>query len=137
MEDSKAGAARVAPAPAVFYPDRIRLSPGAERYLERLGMDLVSGGVEAWQLPPSLLQFFTFAYEQGKASRQAEIDALNDAADRLYAEMCRRTPPKRDYQNYADLCRIRGETARAERHEQYMAQIFNPSSRPGPDKEQA
>jgi hypothetical protein len=135
VSDIQAGAARPAPAPAVVYPDRIRLSAGAERYLEQLGVDLVTGAVEAWQLPPSLLQFFTFAYEQGKASRQAEVDSLNDEADRLYAEMCRRIPPRHEYQNYADLCRLRGEHARAERHEKYMAAISESLgfSRPEPN----
>ena len=136
MSDIKAGAARPAPAPAVVYPDRIRLSAGAERYLEQLGVDLVTGAVEAWQLPPSLLQFFTFAYEQGKASRQAEVDGLNDEADRLYAEMCRRIPPpQRESKSFADLSRIRGDHERAERHEQRMSSISESLgfSRPEPN----
>jgi hypothetical protein len=129
MEDNQAGATRQASAPAVFYPDRIRLSLGAERYLEQLGVDLAMGTVNAWQLPPSLLQFFTFAYEQGKASRQAEVDALNHEADRLYAEICRRLPPRQDYRSYSELSRIRGEHERARRHEQHIDQIFGPRSR--------
>ena len=137
VEDIRAGAARKAPAPAVVYPDRIRLSPGAERYLNQLGVDLVLGGVEAWQLPPSLLQLFTFAYEEGKASRQGEIDALHHEANRLYVEMCRRTPPRQDHQSFGDLSRIRGDFSRANRHDERMAQILRSPGLAGPDKEHA
>lgn len=136
MDSNKAGAAREASAPAFTYPDRIALSRGAERYLEQLGVDLLTGEVEAYQLPPSLLQFFTFAYEQGKASRQNEVDNLNREADRLYAEMCRRIPPpQRDPRSFADLSRIRGDHERAERHEQRMSSISESLgfSRPEPN----
>lgn len=136
MERHEAGVARQALAPAFTYPDRISLSPGAERYLEQLGVDLLSGRVDAWQLPPSLLQLFTFAYEEGKASRQLEVDALNQEADRLYAEMCRRIPPpQRESKSFADLSRTRGDTERAERHEQRMSSISESLgfSRPEPN----
>lgn len=107
------------------YPPRIRLTMGAERYLEQLGQDLVTGGVELHQLPPALLQFYVFAFEQGRASAptQQQVGQAHAEADRLYAEVCRRIPPKTDWQSFAELSRIRGEAERAERAEQRAAYI--------------
>lgn len=79
---------------AFSYPDQLKLSLHAERFLHQLAIDLASGVVELRQLPPSLRQFYVFAFEQGSASRQPEIDQANDDADRLYAEVCRRQPSR-------------------------------------------
>ena len=50
------------------------------------------------------------AWAQGWEARQAEVDYLNFTADRLYAEMCRRVPPKQvDPVPYARLQEIRAE----------------------------
>lgn len=107
------------------YPDRITLSLGASRYIEQLGQDLITGGVELSQLPSALLQFYVFAFEQGRASAptQQQVDQANAEADRLYAEVCRRIPPKSDWQSFAELSRTRGETERAERADQRAAYI--------------
>jgi len=49
-------------------------------------------------------EVYLAGWARGRESRQAEVDALNYTADRLYAEMCRRTPPKaHDLTSYADL----------------------------------
>lgn len=66
------------------YPQRIELSDTAEHYLERLAEDLISGSAGLEQLPSSLLSFYTFAYEAGRASQQPEIVRLNAVCDRLY-----------------------------------------------------
>ena len=99
------------------YPNRIRLTPKAEQYLSQLAIDLITGHLELYQLSPALLDFHTFAWEQGRQSRQWEIDALNYTADRLYREMCRRPPARppisHDQPSYADLERFRGHPERA------------------------
>lgn len=70
------------------FPAQITLSDPAERYLSKLADALVTGSVELWQLPPSLMALYAFAHEAGvdtgKQSRQPEIDRLNAEADRLY-----------------------------------------------------
>jgi len=70
------------------YSSRIHLSEAAERYLEQLGCDLMLGRCELHQLPPSLSQFWSFAFacghRVGAASRDAEIENLEALADRLY-----------------------------------------------------
>lgn len=112
---------------AFSYPDHITLSPRAERYMHQLAIDLAAGAVELRQLPPSLTQFYVFAYEQGSASRQAELDLANDDADRLYAEVCRR-PPARDHQRievFLEAQKHRGAEAAAKRAAEIRAQIYS------------
>ena len=102
---------------AFSYPDQITLTPHAERYLHQLAIDLTAGVVELRQLSPSLRQFYVFAFEQGSASRQPEIDHANDDADRLYAEVCRRQP-SRDHETTNALLEAqkhRGAEAAAKR----------------------
>jgi hypothetical protein len=106
------------------YPESIKISLGAERYLEQLGADLLTGEVELHQLSPALLQLYTFAFEQGRASVMPALEKANADADRLYAEVCRRIPPKQnDHQSFAALSRIRGEEERAQRAEERTAYI--------------
>ena len=112
---------------AFSYPDHISLSPHAERYLHQLAIDLAAGAVELRQLPPSLTQFYVFAFEQGSASRQAEVDRANDDADRLYAEVCRR-PPSRDHETteaFLQAQKHRGAAAAAKRAAEIRAQIYS------------
>lgn len=112
---------------AFSYPDHITLSPQAERYMHQLAIDLAAGAVELRQLPPSLTQFYVFAFEQGSASRQAEIDYVNSEADRYYAEMCRR-PPARDHQTieaFLEAQKHRGAAAAAKRAAEIRAQIYS------------
>lgn len=112
---------------AFSYPDHIVLSPPAERYMHRLALDLAAGGVELRQLPPSLRQFYVFAFEQGSASRQPEVDRANDDADRLYAEVCRR-PPSRDHETteaFLQAQKHRGAAAAAKRAAEIRAQIYS------------
>lgn len=66
------------------YPDRIVLSDEAETYLEHLAVDLCLGRVELRQLPPSLLAFYTFAHEHGRASRDEQVGRLERDCDRLH-----------------------------------------------------
>lgn len=109
------------------YPDRIALSPAAERYMQQLAIDLTAGVVELRQLPPSLTQFYVFAHQQGAASRQHEIDRANDDADRLYAEICRR-PASRDQESLDDALKAqkhRGAAAAAKRAAEIRAQIYS------------
>lgn len=108
---------------SVQYPDHIKLSEHAENYLNQLGIDLVTADVNLEQLPPSLLQLYVIAFEQGRASLQPALDAANHDADRYYAEMCRRLPPKTGWQDYAELSHIRGEHERAKRAEERDAYI--------------
>lgn len=72
---------------------------------------------------------FEAGFLQGHAlaatARQAEINALNWEADRLYTEMCRRPAPRQpDPIPYAELCRRRGEGERATRNEQTLRKWF-------------
>lgn len=107
------------------YPTKIRFTPGAEQYLEQLGEDLATGGINLEQLPPSLLQIFVIAFEQGRASAptQQQVDQLEFENDRLYAEVCRRLPPKQIWQSFAELSRLRGDEERAQRAEARTAYI--------------
>lgn len=110
---------------AFSYPHLIRLTPHAERYLHQLAIDLTAGVVELRQLSPALRQLYIFAFEQGSASRQAEIDRANDDADRLYAEVCRR-PPARDHQRieeFLEAQKHRGAEAAAKRAAEIRAYI--------------
>lgn len=112
---------------AFSYPDTIELSPAAERYMHQLAIDLTAGVVELRQLPPSLRQFYVFAFEQGSASRQPEVDQANDDADRLYAEVCRRQP-SRDHETtnaFLEAQKHRGAEAAARRAAQIRAQIYS------------
>ena len=55
------------------------------------------------------------AWAQGWEARQAEVDALNWTADRLYAAMCARSPkPYIDRPSYSALERIRGNPEHAD-----------------------
>lgn len=86
------------------YPDKISLSVTAENYLDGLAMDLVLGYAHYWQLSPALTQLWEFAYQQGRASRAAEVAALENDADRFYFEMTIRQPkPQGEYVSWADL----------------------------------
>ncbi len=115
---------------AFSYPDHITLSPHAERYMHQLAIDLAAGAVELRQLPPSLTQFYVFAFEQGSTSRQAEVDRANDDADRLYAEVCRR-PPSRDHETteaFLQAQKHRGAEAAAKRAAELRAYLGGDSS---------
>lgn len=109
------------------YPDQIALSPHAERYLHQLAVDLMAGAVEFRQLSPALRQLYVFAYEQGKASQQPELDRVNAEADRLYADLARR-PPSRDQQHIdaaLEAQKHRGAEAAAKRAAEIRAQIYS------------
>ena len=68
---------------------------------------------------------FMHGHSLAAAARQAEINALNWEANRLYAEMCRRPAPRRpEGVTYAELCRRRGENDRAERNERTLREWF-------------
>lgn len=92
MEDAPAGDRGVkiqaAEAADIFhvtaYPQRITISAEAEAYLLTLTEDLAAGRCELWQLPPSLLSFYTFAHGDGVASCQPTLRRLEDDAARLY-----------------------------------------------------
>jgi hypothetical protein len=122
------------PAGAFSYPDHITLSPGAERYLERLAVDLELGNVELRQLSPALTQLYVLAFERGAASRQGELDAANADADRLYAEVCRRTPPRTEAKSFSELLRARGDDEGADRRTAHINDIF-PAYAPEPNSE--
>ncbi len=80
-------------------PRQIRLSHTAETYIAALAVDLVAGHCELWQLPPSLLEFHTYAWAQGHSSRQGEVDRLNWQADLWY--FCANNPGKRPNDYYS------------------------------------
>jgi hypothetical protein len=125
---------------AFSYPDQIKLSPAAERYLHQLAVDVVAGAVEFRQLSPALRQLYVFAYEQGRTSRQPELDRANAEADRLYADLARR-PPSRDQQGIdatLEAQKHRGAAAAATRAAEMRARIGGTSRvRPSePDSEQ-
>lgn len=89
---------------------RIKLTPTAEQYLDRLGTDLLLGRVHLEQLPSSILQLWTFAYEAGRSSLRPELEQAERDVDRLYFEVCIRQPkPTGEYTSWADLKRRRAE----------------------------
>lgn len=87
----------------------IVLSEAAETYLNQLGEDLVTGAVELWQLPPSLHQFWFFAYSEGVESRQRELDLANADADRYYMHAYNPRKELKAGTPIAELERIRAE----------------------------
>lgn len=60
-----------------IYPAKIVFTEQAEQYLEQLGTDLIVGIVELHQLTPALLQFWTFAFEDGRAVGLASREGLD------------------------------------------------------------
>ena len=66
------------------YPAKIRLSDTADSYMSALAVNLTLAAVELHQLPDSLMEFHTYAFEDGRASRQAEIDRLRWERDLYY-----------------------------------------------------
>ncbi|MCU1530393.1 MAG: hypothetical protein JWP75_4156 [Frondihabitans sp.] len=75
------------------YPNRIRLSETAENYIDQLGTDLVLGNVELTQLPPSLFQFWIFAWNDSKAAVEAQLNNLEYELARAWFEVSRRKAP--------------------------------------------
>lgn len=110
---------------AFSYPDQIALSPQAERYMHQLAIDLAAGVVELRQLSPALRQLYVFAHEQGRASRQPEVDRANDDADRLYAELCRRQPSRNheSINTFLEAQKHRGAEAAAKRAAEIRASL--------------
>jgi hypothetical protein len=53
-------------------------------HLEATLWRLVAGEIGLHQLTPALAGFWSLAYDQGRASRQAELDRANADADRYY-----------------------------------------------------
>ncbi len=96
------------PAP---FPLPIRLSANAELFLTRAADALASGELGYNDLPPSLRAFWTYAFEEGR--RHSPSAQMRDDAERLYREMCRRTPPRiPDYIPHTELERRRAQPAR-------------------------
>lgn len=117
-------------APIHRYPAKIRLSDSAEAYIAGLAVDLALAEIELHQLPAALLEFWSFAYENGRGSRQTELDRANADADRYYAEMCRRPAPRyAETPSYADLERIRGNHEHADEVDAANARRFAEVSR--------
>jgi hypothetical protein len=91
------------PAPRV-YPARIVLSDGGETFMGDLTVDVYLGRVGLHQLSPGLLAFFTFSYEQGRDSRNAEVTRLEYERDLWY--FCANNKGKRP----ADFMRAQTDT---------------------------
>jgi hypothetical protein len=107
----------------------IRLSETAEAYLDQLGVDLALGTVEYMQLPPSLKQFYWFAWLDGNAnSTSPRIRKLDQECDRLY-DLAFGDRPLYDanQKSFADLERIRGHHDSAERYEAFLADLLDGS----------
>jgi hypothetical protein len=66
------------------YPEQIRFSDQAEKYLCQLADDLVRGRVGLHQLPASLFAVWTYGFVDGSNSRQAEVERLNHENDQLF-----------------------------------------------------
>ncbi|WP_460569249.1 hypothetical protein [Humibacter soli] len=62
----------------------MRFSDNAERYLNQLGIDLLLGKIELHQLPPSLMQFYEFAFEAGRQSLLPDLEKAQDQRDQFY-----------------------------------------------------
>lgn len=125
--EGKPAAASALTRPRV-YPLKIRVIPHLHEQITLLGESLAAGNVGLHQLPDCLLEFHTFAWYEGFNARNREVAALIYKADRYYYEFCRRkgqpfidpnTP------SYAELERIRGNTANAARIETANAERFS------------
>lgn len=63
---------------------RATVSEVAEKYLNQWAEALTDGSVQLWELPPSVAQYFYLGYNDGRASRQLEVEELERAANRLH-----------------------------------------------------
>lgn len=73
-----------APAPdGVEYP-RIAISAAAASAIDAWAWGLADGSLRLWQLPDAINTLWGVAYEQGRLSRDAEVQLLKLDADRLW-----------------------------------------------------
>jgi hypothetical protein len=92
------------------YPQRIQLPAAAEAYIDQLGTDLLLGRLELHQLPPSLHQLWTFAWQQGRDSLRCEVERLRTDCDRLHLIAYNKPAAVREIRarrmdaHYADEC---------------------------------
>lgn len=63
---------------------RIRISTEASRAIDAWAWGLADGSLRLWQLPDAINTLWTVAFEQGRRSRDEEVDALKFDADRLW-----------------------------------------------------
>lgn len=85
---------------------------------------LLGNTLQLWELPESLRELYFlgehYGYEHGLEDSYKRIEALENECDRLYTYASQgsfKTPMKPHRASYAELCRIRGETALAEQVE--------------------
>jgi hypothetical protein len=101
--------------------DRLRRKQPRQQFAS-----LLEGRVGLQQLERSLADFYNLGYFDGRASVAEALAAAESAADRYYRRAfepaCRR--PVIPEMSFAQLCRIRGEFARAERVEEGLASRF-------------
>ena len=80
------------------YPRRITISAEAESYISELADNLASGAAGLEQLPPSLLAFYTFAFEDGAAvSVGPELERLRWERDLWYFCYANKKTPAQFY----------------------------------------
>lgn len=65
-------------------PRRITLSPTPERLISEWAGALLTGDMELWELPRSLSEFYTYAYEAGRESVTCDCEQLRFDRDRWY-----------------------------------------------------
>lgn len=84
------------------YPQTIRLSDTAEAVIADFAVDLMLDELQLWQLPPSLFEFFTYAYESGRTAgldSRDGLDRLKFEADRWYWCFTNRKTPGEFYKH--------------------------------------
>lgn len=76
----------IGPPPPVSGIDvpRIRISAAASRAIDTWAWALQSGTLRLWQLPDPINTLWNLAFEEGRASRETEVQKLRLDADRYW-----------------------------------------------------
>lgn len=79
---------------------RIRLGERADKFLAGISDALADGRLDLWQLPLSISSLYLLGYEQGRASRDSELSALDWEASYWHF---RASNPRDSWHRFAEL----------------------------------
>lgn len=79
---------------------RLELGERAGKYLDGMCDAIASGRVELWQLPLPIASIYLLGHEQGRQSRNGELEALNWEASYWHF---RASNPRTEWHRFAEL----------------------------------
>lgn len=92
-----------------------------ERYLEGLYESLSSNKIDLYDVPPAVALFYYLGEAHGEARLRGELEQALADRDRYYSHASRggfTVPLKKQGKTFAELSRLRGEHALADKAEQ-------------------